>query len=72
MTEARACFSVQLITICAVVKWKYAVEKSNVCTKKCRDSGQIDDLCADCKSCLKHALTETWTLILFSVAILVM
>jgi len=51
--------SVQLITICAVVKSKRAVEKGNVCTKKCRDSGQNDDLCADylvlcnCKFCLK-------------------
>jgi len=47
-----------LITIYAVVKLKCAVEKGNVCTKKCRDSGQNDDLCADyqvqcsCKSCL--------------------
>ena len=43
---------------CAVVESKCAVEKGNACTKKCRDSGQIDDLCADyqvlCgyKSCL--------------------
>jgi len=53
---------VQLITICAVVKSKCAVETGNVCTKKCRDSGQNYDLCADhqllcnCKSCLEYVL----------------
>ena len=46
----RAYFSVQLITICTdFVKSKCAVEKGNVCTKKCRDSGQNDDLRADCQ-----------------------
>ena len=40
-------FSVPLITICAVVKSKGAVVNGNVCTEKCRDSGQNDDLCAD-------------------------
>jgi len=53
-----AYFSVQLITICAVVKSKRVVDKGNVCTKKCRDSGQNEDLCAyyqvmcSWKSCL--------------------
>ena len=64
----RASFSVQLITICAVVNLKCAVEEV-VCvwTKKCKDSGQIDDLCADyqvlcsCKSFLKYAL-QLWKL----------
>jgi len=37
--KIRAYFSAQLITICAVVKSKCAVEKGNVCTQKCRDSG---------------------------------
>ena len=59
---SRAHFSVQLITICAVVKSKCAVEKGNICTKKCRDSVQSDELCANypvlcsCTSCLKYAL----------------
>jgi len=39
-----AYFSVQLIAICAVVKSKCALENGTVCTKKCRDSGQNDDL----------------------------
>jgi len=39
--------SVQFITICTVVKSKCAIEKCNVCAKKCRDSAQYDDLCAD-------------------------
>jgi len=45
-----AYFSVQLITICAVVKSRCAVEKGDVralCIKKCRESGQNYDLCAD-------------------------
>jgi len=33
-----------LITLCAGVKYKCAVEKGNVYTKKCRDSYQNDDL----------------------------
>jgi len=33
-STTRAYFSMQLITICAVVKSKSAVEKGNVCTKK--------------------------------------
>src|SRR6218665_3667640 len=52
-------------TIWAVVKSKCAVEKGNVCIKKCRDSDQNDDLCTDyqvlcrlCKSCLKYALIQ--------------
>jgi len=36
----------QLITICAVVKSKCAVEKGNVSIEKCRYSGQNDDICA--------------------------
>ena len=54
--------SVRLITICAVVKSKCTVEQDKVWSKKCRDSGQNDDLCADhqvlcgSKSCLKYAL----------------
>jgi len=36
---------VQLITICAVIESKRAAEKINVLTKKCRNSGQNDDLC---------------------------
>jgi len=36
-----------LITICAVVISKCAVEKGNVCTKMCRYSGQNDDFCSD-------------------------
>jgi len=57
-----AYFSVQLITICAVVKSKCAAEKGNMCIKKFRNSIQTDDLCADfqvlrsCNSCLKYAL----------------
>ena len=39
--DARAYISVQLITICAVVKSKCTIEKGNVCTKKLRDSGQV-------------------------------
>jgi len=60
---------VQLITICAVVKTKCAVEKGNVCPKKCRDSGQNDDLRADyqvlcsCKPCLKYTLKSSSILI---------
>jgi|SRR6218665_1136491 len=52
----------QWITICVVVKSKFAIEKGNEYTKKCRDSGQNDDLYADnqalcsCKSCLKYDL----------------
>ena len=52
----------QLITICAVVKSKCAVENGKICTKDHRDSGQNDDLWADCqvlgscKSCSKCAL----------------
>jgi len=52
----------QLITMCAVAESKCAVENDNVYTKKCRDPGLNDDLCADyqvsfsCKSCLKCAL----------------
>jgi len=42
-----AYYSLQLITICAVVKSKGAVEKGNVCTKKSRDSGQNNYLFAD-------------------------
>ena len=55
----RSYFSVQLITICAVVKSKCAAEKGNVRTEKCCVSGQNDELCADyqdlcsCKSCWK-------------------
>jgi len=61
-------FSMQLITIFAVVKSKCAVEKGNVCTKKRRYSGQNYDLCADnqilCsyKSCSKYALVYRHTL----------
>ena len=64
MVSHRAYFSVQLITICAVVKSKCAVEKGNECTKNCRDSGQNDDLCTDYqlsyfkKSYLKYALVR--------------
>ena len=66
----RAYFTVQLITICAAVKWKCAVEKGNVCSKKCRDSDQTVELCTDfqvlcsCKSCLKYALPGRKNLIL--------
>jgi len=61
VSAGRAHFSVQLITISAVVTSKCAVERGDVCTKKCRDSNQ--NLCADyqvlysCKSCLKYALS---------------
>ena len=40
-------FKVQLITISAVAKVKCRVEKGHACTKKCKDSGQNDDLCAN-------------------------
>ena len=57
-----AYLSVQLTTICAVIKSKCAAEKDNVCTKKCRDSGQnydlrvnYPDLCS-WKYCLKYTL----------------
>jgi len=38
---------VQLITICAAVKSKCAVQKGNMCTKKCRDAGKNEGLSAD-------------------------
>jgi len=41
--SVRAYFSVQLITIFVAVKLKFAVEKGNVGTKKCMDSGGNDD-----------------------------
>jgi len=50
-----------VITIFAIEKSKLAVEKSNVCAEKYRDSDKSNDLCADyqllCsgKSCLKYA-----------------
>jgi len=37
---------VQLITICAVVKLKCAVDKGKVRPMNCRDSGENDDSCA--------------------------
>ena len=40
-------FSVQLITVYALVKSKSAVEKGSMCNKKCKDYVQTDDLCAD-------------------------
>ena len=43
-----AYFSLQLITICAVVKSKCGVEKGYRSTKKCRDYDQ-NDLCANCE-----------------------
>ena len=45
----RAYLSVQLITNCAdLVKSNCAVEKGNMCIKKCRDQ---NDLCADFRFC---------------------
>src|SRR6218665_341652 len=58
IVKHRAYFSVD--HICTVVKLKCAVEKGNVCTKKCRDSGHKANyqvLCS-CKSCLKYSLVE--------------
>jgi len=40
--QSMSVFSVQLITICAVVKSKFAVDKCNVCTKKRRNSYHND------------------------------
>ena len=66
---SRAYFSMQLIPICAVVKSRSVQLKKYVCTKKCRDSGQNDDLCAayqvlcSCKSCLKYALWWSFLMI---------
>ena len=34
-------------SICVIIKPKCAAEKGSVRAKKCRDSGQNDDLCAD-------------------------
>src|SRR6218665_65846 len=46
LEKAEHIISLRFITMCAVVKLKNAVEKGNVCNKKCRDSGQNYDLCA--------------------------